>query len=117
MQASGEEILSVLRKWLIDRSPVRVDFWFSSAKGSLTGFVVKAAADAIVVSQSEADEHTTPGTLMAISLARATGFAFADSREAISLEHRKLLASEMESVVMVFLSAGERFAISVLPEN
>jgi hypothetical protein len=52
---------------------------------------------------------------MAISLEHATGFAFADPREGVSPEHRKLLESEMESTVMVFLKTGERFAISVLP--
>jgi hypothetical protein len=94
-----------------------VSFWFSSATGSLTGIVVKAAEDAIVVSQPEADENTAPGTLMAISLAHATGFAFADPREAVSSAHREFLESEMESTVMVFLATGERFAIAVLPES
>ncbi len=116
MQASREEILSVLRKWLNERSPVRLYFWFSSGVGSLTGFVIKAAEDTIVVSQPEADESTAPGTLMAISLAGATGFAFADLGEGVSPAHRELLRSEMESTVMVFLKTGERFAIAVLPE-
>ena len=49
--------------------------------GSLTGLVIKAAEDAIVVSQPESDEDTPPGTLMAISLAHANGFAFADPRK------------------------------------
>jgi hypothetical protein len=92
-----------------------VAFWFSSATGSLTGLVIKAAEDAIIVSQPEGHEDTPPGTLMAISLEHATGFAFADPREGVSPEHRKLLESEMESTVMVFLKTGERFAISVLP--
>jgi hypothetical protein len=115
MQSSREEILSVLRKWLNERSPVRVFFWFSAATGTLTGFVIKAAEDAIVVSQPESDEDTAPGTLMALPLARAIGFAFADAGEAISPEHRELLESEMESTVMVFLMGGERFAIAALP--
>jgi len=117
MQASREEILSVLRKWLEDRSAVRVLFWFSSATGPLTGLVIKAAEDAIVVSQPEVDEDTPSGTLMAISLAHANGFAFADPAEAVSAEHRKLLESEMESTIMIFLITGERFAIAALPES
>lgn len=116
MQASREEILSVLRKWLNERSPVRVSFWLSAATGSLTGFVIKAAEDAIVVSQPESDEGTAPGTLMAISLAHAAGFAFADPEEAVSPAHRELLKLEIESIVMVFLPTGERLAIAALPE-
>ena len=117
MQASREEILSVLKKWLNERSPVRVVFWFSAATGSFTGVVTKAAEDAIVVSQAKADEETAAGTLMAIPLAHAVGFAFADPGEAISPAHRELLESEMESTVMVFLVTGERFAIAALPES
>jgi hypothetical protein len=117
MQASREEILSVLRKWLNERSPVCVFFWFSAAIGTLTGFIIKAAEDAIVVSQPEADEDAAPGTLMAISLAHAIGFAFSDPGEAISPAHRELLESAMESTVMVFLVTGERFAIAALPES
>jgi hypothetical protein len=94
-----------------------VFFWFLPATGSLTGFVIKAAEDAIVVSQPEADEDTAPGTLMAISLEHAIGFAFADPRESVSPEHRKALESEMESSVMIFFGTGERVAIAALPES
>jgi len=85
----------------------------------MAGFVIKAAGDAIVVvSQLEADERTASGaSMMAISLSQATGFAFADPREGVSPEHRELLASEMESTVMVFLMNGDRFAVSVPPES
>jgi hypothetical protein len=117
MQASREEILSVLRKWPNEQSPVRVSFWFSSATGSLTGFVNKAEKDAIVVSQPETDEDTAPGTLMAIPLGHATGFAFADPGEATSPEHRTVLESEMESMVMISFITGERLAIAVLPNH
>jgi hypothetical protein len=115
MQASCEEILSVLRKWLNERSPVLVSFWFSSATGSLTGFVIKAAEDAIVVAEPKSDKDAAPDTLIAIPLAHALGFAFADPAEAISPEHRKALESEIESMVMIFLANRERIAISTLP--
>jgi hypothetical protein len=106
----------VLRKWLNERSPVRVSFWFSSATGSLSGLVVKAAEDAIVVSEPKSDKDAAPDTLIAIPLAYVLGFAFADPAEATSPEHRKVLESEMESIVMIFLGNSERIAISVLPE-
>jgi hypothetical protein len=110
MNASGEEALSIFKKWEEEKSPVRLIFKALSAGGIFTGRVFRATpAEVVMVSL---DDDPTSG-LVSVSFILPHSFSFIDPRD--GGKDRELLESEMAFGVVVLFASGERCTWYELP--
>jgi hypothetical protein len=108
MESSEEEALSVLRKWLEERSTVRLQFESFKFKGIFTGIVIKVSEQEVMIGPSDFSYDVTPQAVFSISLTAPHRFEFKDSRDAINDEDRKDLEATMTFMVVILFSSGDR---------
>jgi hypothetical protein len=109
MDVSEEDALSVLRKWLDERSPVR--FQFDSPpifKGIFTGIVIELSEREILLGPSGYSGEANPRAVFSISLSTPHYFKFKDPREATTHEDRKELEATMTFMVVIHFVGGGR---------